>query len=67
MLAIVSSSAAFAPVAPVAPVATRAAAPQMGFGKAELMSKPATRHTYGLPGPNHVPKSTVNSRADDSH
>jgi len=37
MLAIVSGSAAFAPVAPAASsVATRAAAPQMGFGKAEL-------------------------------
>jgi len=37
MLSIVAGSAAYAPVAPVASVATRAAAPQMGFGKAELM------------------------------
>mmetsp|Transcript_36611 Transcript_36611/g.96652 ORF Transcript_36611/g.96652 Transcript_36611/m.96652 type:complete len:262 (+) Transcript_36611:53-838(+) len=38
MLAINSCTLAFAPVAPVAaPVATRAVAPQMGFGKAELM------------------------------
>jgi len=36
-LSIVAGSAAFAPVAPVAPVATRAAAPQIGFGKTELM------------------------------
>ena len=41
MLAIVSGSAAFAPVVTVAPATSRAAAPQMGFGKAELMGEAA--------------------------
>merc|ERR1719181_2289006 len=37
MLSLVAGSAAFAPVVPVhSSVAARAAAPQMGFGKAEL-------------------------------
>jgi len=36
MLSLVAGSAAFAPVAPMQSVATRAATPQMGFGKAEL-------------------------------
>merc|ERR1719390_566159 len=37
MLSTVVASVSYAPVAPVASAATRAAAPQMGFGKAELM------------------------------
>jgi hypothetical protein len=44
MLSMVGASAAFATVASVAPVATRACAPQIGFGKAELQGgKPASR------------------------
>merc|ERR1719390_447834 len=38
MLSTVVASVSYAPVAPVASAATRAAAPQMGFGKAELMA-----------------------------
>jgi len=37
MLSTVVASVSYAPVVPVASAATRAAAPQMGFGKAELM------------------------------
>ena len=49
MLSTVVASVSYAPVVPVASAATRAAAPQMGFGKAELMGGCSRGRTQAIP------------------